>query len=334
MSYEAEREIVLKVLAKTTLCSAHLFASTWNTRSVSSFARMYSNTSFCVGTADTTARSRDARAVMGLGLAIGRATPYITHVACMEDRARVLERRSCSSPLQRDSMSRRQVTNQLLRRLRVRDRARLGPLERVELSLHQPLESADALIEYVYFFEQGFASVVADASDADPIEIGLIGREGMTGSAILLGDTRSPFDTFVQGAGSASRMEAAQLRRALAASPSLRAVFLGYVRTFLTQVASTAAANGRSSISERLGRWLLMVQDRLGSSFPITHEFLGIMLAVQRPGVTLALQSLEASGLIRATRGNVEITDRPSLIASTNGAYGVPEREYLRLFPT
>jgi CRP-like cAMP-binding protein len=230
-------------------------------------------------------------------------------------------------------MPKEEFKNQLLRRLSVRDRAMLGSLERIDLRLRQSLETADADIDFVYFIDEGFASVVADAAGNDPIEIGLIGSEGMTGSALLLGDTRSPFDTFIQGEGNAHRIDAAQLRNAFAASPAMRAILLRYLRSFLTQVASTAASNGRASISERLGRWLLMVEDRLGSTFPITHEFLGIMLAVQRPGVTLALQSLEGAGLIHTTRGSVEIIDRTALIASTKGAYGVAEREYLRLFP-
>ena len=230
-------------------------------------------------------------------------------------------------------MPKEEIRNQLLRRLPAADRTLLGPFERVDLKLRQSLEVADAAVEFIYFVELGFASVVADASSKDPIEIGLIGHEGMTGSAIILGDTRSPFDTFVQGEGAALRMPLVRFRAALADRPALQAFFLLYVRSFLTQVASTAASNGRASVAQRLGRWLLMVQDRLGTTFPITHEFLSIMLAVRRPGVTLALQSLEASGLIRATRGNVEIVDRTALIASTKGAYGVAEREYRRLFP-
>lgn len=87
-------------------------------------------------------------------------------------------------------------------------------------------------------------------------------------------------------------------------------------------MASTSIANGQALLEERLARWLLMVGDRLGSSFQIAHEFLAAMLAVRRSGVTLALQVLEGKGMIRSTRGNVAITDRDGLLARANGAHG------------
>ena len=223
--------------------------------------------------------------------------------------------------------------NQLLQRLTVKELGLLGPLEAVNLAAHEPIEAANAPIQYVHFVETGFVSVVADGASKDPIEIGLIGDEGMTGMAILLGDTQSPFETFVQGAGTSRRMRSSKLEEVLLEVPAIRTVFLRYARSFATQIVSTASANGRSSIEARLARWLLMVEDRMGRSFPITHEFLSIMLAVQRPGVTLALQTLSFGHFIRTTRGNVEILDRKGLINCTRGAYGVAEREYLRLFP-
>ncbi len=222
--------------------------------------------------------------------------------------------------------------NQLLRRLSADDRAALGPFERIELTLRQDLERPNEPIEHVYFVDTGFASVVADRSDDDPIEIGLIGNEGMTGVSIVLGDTQSPFATFVQGNGIATRISAANLRQALLHRPGVRKAFGAYVRYFLTQTACTAASNGRSTIETRLARWLVMVADRMGNDFSITHDFLAIMLAVRRSGVTVALQQLEGDGLIRSTRGNILILDRSGLLAVAGDSYGVPEREYRRLF--
>lgn len=224
--------------------------------------------------------------------------------------------------------------NRLLRLLSSNDLSLLGTIEAVDIAVRDVLEPADANIESVYFVETGFASVVADAYSDDPIEIGLIGSEGMTGVAILLGDTQSPLETFVQGGGTAWKAEAASVRNALLQSPSLRTHFLLYTRSFISQLASIAAANGRATIGARLARWLLMVEDRMGHSFPMTHDLLGMMLAVHRPGVTRALQALEASGLISTTRGSIEVIDRKGLIEASHGSYGVAEREYLRLFPS
>jgi CRP-like cAMP-binding protein len=185
-------------------------------------------------------------------------------------------------------------------------------------------------VEHVYFMERGFASVVSEASDS-MIEVGLIGPEGMTGLAVVHGAETTPFSTFVQSSGAAFRVEADRLREALGRSQFLRGLLMRYARAFAIQLASTASANGRLLLEERLARWLLMVSDRAGSSFQVTHEFLAGMLAVRRPGVTRALQDLESKGLIHAMRGSVAIIDRPGLIVYTKGAYGLAEEEYAAL---
>jgi CRP-like cAMP-binding protein len=223
-----------------------------------------------------------------------------------------------------------QYQNKLLAKLGKADIALLGPMTHVDLALRDDLHKADAKVKYVYFPETALASVVATVSDSQ-IEIGLVGSEGMTGLALVLDDDRWPFDCFVQGAGSAIRFDASRFAKAIGASPSLRRVLTRYANAFATQVASTGIANGRALLEQRLARWLLMVGDRLGSSFPMTHEFLAIMLGVRRAGVTLALQVLEGRGLIRATRGNVAIVDREGLCEGAGGYYGLAEREYDRL---
>ena len=101
----------------------------------------------------------------------------------------------------------------------------------------------------------------------------------------------------------------------------------------LIQTSQTALANGRSKIEERLARWLLMAHDRLQEdALPLTHDFLATMLGVRRPGVTLALNLLEKKGLITTTRAAIRIPDREGLKRVCNGAYGVAEAEYDRLF--
>lgn len=126
-------------------------------------------------------------------------------------------------------------------------------------------------------------------------------------------------------------MKASQFQSALKSSPELRQVFLCFARSFGVQVATTAVANGHGTVESRLSRWLLMVSDRLGQSFNVTHEFLALMLAVRRSGVTLAIQILEGRGLIRATRGKVTIVNREGLLVSAAGTYGYAEAEYKRL---
>ena len=221
--------------------------------------------------------------------------------------------------------------NSLLRRLSGNDLKKLGQLEHVHLDLRQTLETANNASEHVYFIEDGLASVVSSDAAGAATEIGIIGREGMTGLGLVYGDRQSPFETFMQIEGAATRCQTAAVRDLLTTSETARSLFAAYARAFSIQVATTAVANGRSKLEERLARWLLMVGDRVGPHFHITHEFMAVMLAVRRSGVTLAVQSLEGRGLIKASRGTINIVDRTGLIQISNGAYGLAEREYGRL---
>ncbi len=96
----------------------------------------------------------------------------------------------------------------------------------------------------------------------DEIEAGLIGWEGMSGAAVVLGNHRSPNDAYVQMAGSAHRIAAKRLREALDVSKTLRQRLQRFAHVFMVQIAQTAFANGKATIDERLARWLLMVHDR------------------------------------------------------------------------
>jgi CRP-like cAMP-binding protein len=221
--------------------------------------------------------------------------------------------------------------NRLLRSLSDDARERLGAMEPIELALRDRLETAGEPIPFVYFLETGLGSVVCELPGPGSIEIGMIGFEGMSGLSLVEHDAQSPFDTFMQVPGTGHRIESARLVEALRESPEIRRLFLLYARSFSIQVASTAMANGKSKLEARLARWLLMVADRVGKTFNVTHEFLALMLAVRRSGVTLAMQLLEGRGLIRSTRGTVTIIDRSALIEHADGAYGLAEREYERL---
>jgi CRP-like cAMP-binding protein len=229
--------------------------------------------------------------------------------------------------------SRAGITNRILSRLAPKDfgllRTDLSPFE---LPLRMSLEAPNAPVEYVYFIESGFASVVAE-TQGDGIEVGLIGREGMTGLAVVLGASSTPNATFIQCEGRGLRILSGALIRAIERSPTLQRVVLQYAHTFAVQSAHTALANGRNKLSERLARWLLMAHDRVdGSKLTLTHEFLAIMLGVRRAGVTVALKALEEGRLTRAEHGCIYVLDRKGLEKAARRAYGVPEAEYRRLF--
>jgi CRP-like cAMP-binding protein len=205
-------------------------------------------------------------------------------------------------------------------------------LETVELPLRKQIEAANQPIRHVYFPQSGIVSVVAKNGAGREIEAGMIGREGMTGMAVLLGNHQFPNESYAQGAGSGFRIGVEDLHSAMIASETLRNLFFRFTQIFMIQVAQTAIANGRGKLEERLARWLLMADDRLGpEDLSLTHEFLALMLGVRRPGVTDALHELEGKGLVRSVRMNIRIIDRAGLEELAAGNYGAPEAEYKRL---
>jgi CRP-like cAMP-binding protein len=210
------------------------------------------------------------------------------------------------------------------------DRALLQPsLETVGLKTGQILEAPDDPIQHIYFPESGLLSIVARTKPNHRIEVAMIGYEGMTGQALVLGEHRSANETLVQAPGSALRIATPALLQALAGSRTLSALLLRYFYVFMVQCSQTALANGRGKLQERLARSLLMWHDRIcEDELVLTHEFLALLLGVRRPGVTGALHELEGKHLIRSTRSLVRIVDRAGLERAANGFYGIPEAKY------
>jgi CRP-like cAMP-binding protein len=127
-------------------------------------------------------------------------------------------------------------------------------------------------------------------------------------------------------------MKASQFAKELARSATMHAVMLRYAHAFFNQVAQSAACNQFHSLEQRCCRWLLMTQDRMQSEeFLLTQEFLAMMLGVRRTGVSAAASGLQKAGLIRYTRGNVNVIDRDGLMQRTCECYGVSKREFDRL---
>ena len=223
--------------------------------------------------------------------------------------------------------------NRLLASLSTDDFDLVGPhLESVTLGLRNSLERPNRQIDAVYFPEAGFASVVAVQSKGKQVEVGLIGREGMTGLPIVLGNHRSPHATYIQAPGTGKCIPATELRKATQTSLSLRNSLLKFVQAFGVQTTHTAVSNAQSRLDVRLARWLLMAHDRIGDdTLPLTHEFLSLMLGVRRAGVTETLHVLRERGLISYGRGQIAVKDRKGLERAAGEAYGVPEAEYRRL---
>jgi CRP-like cAMP-binding protein len=185
---------------------------------------------------------------------------------------------------------------------------------------------------HVCFIETGLGSVVASSGDDATIEVGHVGREGISGFHVLHMTESTPNKTFMQVAGAGLTLSVSHFNQALDQHPEARALFLRYVQSCEIQLAQSALANGRYLMHQRLARWLLMCHDRLGDGdLPLTHEFLALMLGVRRSGVTDQIHIIEGEHAIKASRGNIRVTDRTKLEEIAAGSYGVAEREYERL---
>ena len=224
--------------------------------------------------------------------------------------------------------------NRLLAALPPEVLAALWPrLEQVELPLRRVLHAPGEPIEAVYFPETGYASMVAYMEDGDAAEVGMVGREGMVGLPVLLGAECDDIEALVQSPGTALRMGAAAFRAELDRAPAFRTLLLRYALVHHGQVARTAACNGRHHTDQRLARWLLMAHDRARTDeFPMTHEFLGLMLGVRRAGITVAAGQFQKAGFIHYERGCIDVTDRPGLESVACECYGIVRRASDRLF--
>lgn len=226
------------------------------------------------------------------------------------------------------------TTNLLLQAMTHDDLMLLMPhLTRVPLEREQVLVMPDAPIEHVYFPEGGIGSVIADMPETGAVEVGIFGYEGMSGCSALLGSDTTLTRSFIQvGGATALRIDLARLHAAIAQSSTLQVVLLRYVQTMMMQVMLGVVVNAHHRMEARLARWLLMCHDRWNSNeIPLTHEFMAMMIGVQRTGVTVTLHILEGGGAIRSKRGRVTILDRERLEELAGDAYGAPEAEYRRL---
>jgi CRP-like cAMP-binding protein len=232
--------------------------------------------------------------------------------------------------------SRSKIRNRLLKKMSASDFARLQPhLELVDMPRGTVLSEANKRLDYVYFPESGVTSIVTVGETGKRTEVGLFGREGMSGSSLVLGTDRTPMETFVQiGGGTAHRISRAAIVSAIASSRSLQALFGTFAQCLATQVSYTASSNANQNVESRLARWLLMCHDRVdGAELNLTQEFLSMMLAVRRATVTETLKALQADGAVNTQRGTISVLDREQLEAVAGDGYGGPEAEYRRLMP-
>jgi len=201
--------------------------------------------------------------------------------------------------------------------------------ELVDFKVHQGVYEPEERINDVYFPLGAILSVVARMKDGGMIEIGTIGREGTSAVPLVMGSDTSANESFCQVPGKAWKMPAGTFRTLLAESQVFREFLNRYLQAYVNMLGQLVACNRLHSIYERCARWLLMTQDRVGSDeFPLTHEFLAIMLGSRRSGVTVAAAMLQKAGFIHYQHGIITILDRAGLEATSCECYRITAEQF------
>lgn len=227
------------------------------------------------------------------------------------------------------------LSNQLLAALPAEEWQRWQPqLEPVDLNLGQVMYESGSEQRYVYFPTSAIVSLLYVTENGSSAEIAVVGFEGIVGIALFLGGETSPSRGVVQSAGHGFRLKASIIKEEFNRSLPVMHVMLRYAQALITQISQTAVCNRHHSVQQQLCRWLLMSLDRLpGSHLRMTQELISNMLGVRREGVTENALKLQEAGLIRYSRGHIEVLDRPGLEKVVCECYSVVKREYDRLLP-
>ncbi len=207
------------------------------------------------------------------------------------------------------------ITNHLINLLPEQESSLLlQHCEIVELEFGTILCEPQQHYRHVYFPLSGFVSLVTKLTGHKPLEMGVIGNEGMLGATLTLDITAAPMQAVVQGKGTAWRIEVAALQRLLDTCPQLQHLLQQYLFVLMAQLSQSAACAHFHELEHRLARWLLMSHDRAHSdTFYLTHQFLADMLGVRRSGVSVAAGIMQQNKLISYTRGMISILDRTAL---------------------
>lgn len=223
--------------------------------------------------------------------------------------------------------------NLLLGLLPAAVRARLAPhLQSVDLHRREILFRAHEPLLVAYFPQTAVISFVSTLESGDSLEVALVGRDGLAGTAVFPGITAMSCDGVVQVPGVAQRISAEVLRREVLADETLYSTLGRFAQVLLVRSMQMSACNMFHSMEQRCIRWLLTVRDLVNNAdIPLTHDLMATMLGVHRPTVTLVLRSLHRAGLVSEKRGLIVIKDRVGLEKACCECYGVMRDEQRRL---
>ena len=224
--------------------------------------------------------------------------------------------------------------NRLLAALPPADRDRLlRRADEVTLARGDGVYRSNGPIDHVYFPRTGILSMVIDMEDGGTVEVGTVGLEGMAGLPAFHQAGSSPARVYCQVPPCVCRRIPADVFRAEATRPGpLQTLMNRFAEVTFALSAQSVACNRLHPVEERLARWLLMTQDRVGGDeLNLTQQILSEMLGVRRASVTTAAGTLQQAGLIAYRRGKVTVLDRAGLEAAACECYRVVRGEFARL---
>ncbi len=221
------------------------------------------------------------------------------------------------------------IENRFLAALPPEELERILPkLEEVELKFGEKIYERGGKIENVYFPTGSLFSRLAVGPDELTLEMGVVGREGMMGYPVFVGDSRSEFRVIVLGSGKAMRMSATDFKIECKQNVTLRQLLLRFGQLRFMQASLASACHRFHGVEKRLVRWILMTSDRLqNSKIPVTNTFLSFILGLSPTEATDAVDILKKRELIRYSKGCLEIIDRPNLLAAACECYTLIRNE-------
>ncbi|UBF30439.1 Crp/Fnr family transcriptional regulator (plasmid) [Kovacikia minuta CCNUW1] len=224
--------------------------------------------------------------------------------------------------------------NQILTALPVDVLDQLAPhFKPVTLAQGESIYRPGDILTHLYFPINCLISITITMQNGAIAEVGMVGNRDVLGIHAFIGSREIiQTDCVVQIAGDAVKIDTKVLWQEVDHNRELRDLLLRYAQAFLAQVSQTAACNSLHTLEQRLPRWLLEVQSRIGSNeLPLTQEFIALMLGVRRAGVTQMAQKLQERKLIRYHRGHVQILNQAGLEASACECFKTVKAQYDRL---
>jgi CRP-like cAMP-binding protein len=199
-------------------------------------------------------------------------------------------------------------------------------LQSAILRPNERLVEKEKEISQIYFLDEGWASVMSTGS-VRPVEVAMIGPEGMVGLSVFLGATVAVNNCLMQTSGKGRRIATSCFQTILPQMPVFRRRILTYVHERLLQSYNAVIATTVGSLEARVSRAILMCHDRSpGDEITITQDQLARKIGANRAGVTNVLHLLEGQRVITSRRRCILIIDRLRLEKAAAGTYtrGVP----------